>query len=80
MVDATLASCPVTPRTLEAHVGASNSASERLFRGVALRHGGSFHAREDYPASWFPPGHDAEHLIQIELGRPDARTRPSHTE
>jgi diaminobutyrate acetyltransferase len=67
LIDAALAGCPGAPRTLEAHVGTSNSASERLFRGVALRHGGRFEAREDYPSGWFPPGHDAEQLIRIEL-------------
>ena len=52
-------------RYVEAHVGPNNAASMRLFESIARDLKAPFAAHEDYPAAWFPAGHDAEHLVRI---------------
>lgn len=50
---------------LEATVTPSNTASWRLFRGFASRHGAALEEHEALGAPLFPPGHEAEHLVRI---------------
>ena len=65
LIDDILARDPARYRFVEAHVGPNNQASMRLFEGLARRYDAPFEAREDYPAAWFPDGHDAECLVRI---------------
>ncbi|MCA9577456.1 MAG: diaminobutyrate acetyltransferase [Sandaracinaceae bacterium] len=65
LIDAILECGSGRYRVVEAHVGPHNQASMRLFQGLARRHHTDFQVRDDYPADWFPKGHDAERLVRI---------------
>lgn len=65
LIDAVLRRDPDRYAWLEAHVGHRNQPSMRLFEGLARRHHARLEVRDAYPASWFPPGHDAEQLVRI---------------
>lgn len=53
------------PRFVEAHVAVGNGPSERLFRGLARRHGVSLDLGAGLIAAWFPEAHADEQLFRI---------------
>jgi len=65
LIDTILEREPTRFDFVEAHVGPRNQSSMRLFEGLARRYHADFEVRDAYPASWFPPGHDAEQLVRV---------------
>jgi len=65
LIAAVLGRAPQRFAFVEAHVGPNNQSSMRLFEGVARQYDTRFESRDDYPASWFPSGHDAEQLVRV---------------
>lgn len=57
-------------RVIEATVTPSNEASARLFRSLALRHGGRVAVTSGYEASMFPDDHEEELRVRVDLRNP----------